>query len=317
MLARAATGFVVTMIMALPPARGLVMRTLWAGTCKLRGISTACGAAAERAPRVRRDRRRRPVNPEMNSRRSAAECVPGAEKRDYFKRKVALYICYDGSAYAGLQKNEGVTTVAEVLETALFRAGAIRESNYGDLGKVGWSVSARTDKGVSAASNVVALKAAFPLSSQGGMVGDAKCIDFGELAAAVNAELPMDIRVLGAAKPTSSFSAKDACAGRRYEYLLPCEALASKGEALERFAKILGQYEGTHSYHNFTVGKEHRIPPPAPATRFITLCTCGTERVTIERDGVQMQFARILVQGQVGLTHCFLFVDALIRGNRN
>lgn len=35
------------------------------------------------------------------------------------------------------------------LETAIFKAGGILDSNYGDLQKVGWARSSRTDKGVS------------------------------------------------------------------------------------------------------------------------------------------------------------------------
>lgn len=305
MLAFAAFGLCFAMIIALPPARALALRAFATGVSPLRGLGAGGGSAvvpveAASAPRVRRDRRRRAPGAEMSTRRRAADAVAGAEKRDHFKRKVALYVCYDGSAYAGLQKNEGVSTVGDVLETALFRAGAIRESNFGDLGKVGWTVSARTDKGVSAASNVVAFKAAFPRKGDESDDMAAKEIDFSTLVAAVNKELPPDVRVLGAAKPTSSFSAKDACAGRRYEYLLPCEALAGGSGELSKLATILRQYEGTHSYHNFTVGKEHRIPPPPPATRFITLCTCKEKPVVIQSDdGVQKEFARILVQGQV------------------
>ena len=35
------------------------------------------------------------------------------------------------------------------LETAIFKAGGIRDSNYGDLHKIDWARSSRTDKGVS------------------------------------------------------------------------------------------------------------------------------------------------------------------------
>lgn len=34
------------------------------------------------------------------------------------------------------------------LETAIYKAGGIRESNFGDLHKIGWARSSRTDKGV-------------------------------------------------------------------------------------------------------------------------------------------------------------------------
>jgi tRNA pseudouridine38-40 synthase len=38
--------------------------------------------------------------------------------------------------------------IESVLESAIFKAGGILESNYGKLQKVGWERSSRTDKGV-------------------------------------------------------------------------------------------------------------------------------------------------------------------------
>jgi tRNA U38,U39,U40 pseudouridine synthase TruA len=39
-------------------------------------------------------------------------------------------------------------TIEQVLETAIFKAGLIKESNYGCFSKVNWSRASRTDKGV-------------------------------------------------------------------------------------------------------------------------------------------------------------------------
>lgn len=35
------------------------------------------------------------------------------------------------------------------MENAIFKAGGIRDSNFGNLHKIGWARSSRTDKGVS------------------------------------------------------------------------------------------------------------------------------------------------------------------------
>lgn len=35
------------------------------------------------------------------------------------------------------------------LENAIYKAGGIKDSNFGDLNKIGWARSSRTDKGVS------------------------------------------------------------------------------------------------------------------------------------------------------------------------
>ena len=75
------------------------------------------------------------------------------------KRKVALFFGYVGAGYSGFQRNPGVEAVEDVLEGALHAAGGVSAHNLGDLSKLSWSRAARTDKGVSAVGQVVALKA--------------------------------------------------------------------------------------------------------------------------------------------------------------
>lgn len=42
-----------------------------------------------------------------------------------------------------------IVAIEGELEVALYKAGGIRDSNFGDLHKIGWARSSRTDKGVS------------------------------------------------------------------------------------------------------------------------------------------------------------------------
>ena len=73
--------------------------------------------------------------------------------------KLALLVGYRGAEYFGLQRQSdaaGLPTIEAELQRALEAAGAVRAENAGDLSKIGWSRSARTDKRVSAARNVVA-----------------------------------------------------------------------------------------------------------------------------------------------------------------
>lgn len=297
--------FGTTMIVALPVSRGFFSRALQRNGARkspapLQQQTSSDGTESVRAHRART---------RMSTRRGPVE--PGAVPRNYYKRKTALYVAYEGSKYAGFQQNDGVLTVADVLEQALHRTGGIRESDLRTLSKVGWVVAARTDKGVSAASNCVSFKAAFPrqleepnVSEHGGDPTRPELSpNFAEFVSALNRELPPDVRVLGAAKPTSSFSAKDCCSGRRYEYLLPLSALLH-GEDLSDFNEILRQFEGTHPFHNFTIGNEHRLPPPANAKRYITMSSCMGEPVAIVgADGRESRFVRILVQGQSFMLH--------------
>jgi len=59
---------------------------------------------------------------------------------DRKKRRAALVFGYVGTRYFGLQKSleerDDLQTIEGVLEKALYKAGYIRESNYGDLDKV-------------------------------------------------------------------------------------------------------------------------------------------------------------------------------------
>jgi tRNA pseudouridine38-40 synthase len=88
--------------------------------------------------------------------RGPATTAP-ADPNKPVKRKVALHVGYVGSAYKGLQINriEGVPTIEEELERAIYKAGGIAESNFGELNKVKWSRSSRTDKGVHSLATVV------------------------------------------------------------------------------------------------------------------------------------------------------------------
>lgn len=71
------------------------------------------------------------------------------------KRKVAMVAGYSGTGYSGVQLNAHVHTIEHELRDAVFRVGAMRESNFEDLGKIDWSRSSRTDKGVHAGCIVV------------------------------------------------------------------------------------------------------------------------------------------------------------------
>ena len=71
------------------------------------------------------------------------------------KRKVAIVGGYKGTGYHGLQLNNNVNTIEDEIRRAVFEAGAMRESNFEDLGKIDWARSSRTDKGVHASCIVV------------------------------------------------------------------------------------------------------------------------------------------------------------------
>jgi tRNA pseudouridine38-40 synthase len=137
------------------------------------------------------------------------------------KRKVALAVMYRGSAYCGLQLQNGAgqagqPTVERELMDAVYAAGGISKENMNDTQKIKWQRAARTDKGVHAAGNILSLM----------MICDgpppATCHSQStDIVERINAHLPEDIRVIAAPRVLGGFHAKYDCTSRVYEYILP------------------------------------------------------------------------------------------------
>ncbi|KAL0074542.1 pseudouridine synthase [Phycomyces blakesleeanus] len=214
----------------------------------------------------------------------------------YPKKKVALLIGFCGTGYQGMQMNKDAKTIEGALFDAMVKVGAISKANSEDASKINWMRTARTDKGVHAACNVVSCKMAFPVE---------------DMTPLINAELPEQIRVWNYVQTARSFHAKVACDSRIYEYLLPSYAFAPPKkyiltteptsdtdvmvsgdngqtkryvarstaeelatldsyridqDTLERFREALSMFVGTHNFHNYTIG---RSPTDNSSNRYI------------------------------------------------
>ncbi|KAF0934780.1 hypothetical protein E2562_028635 [Oryza meyeriana var. granulata] len=128
----------------------------------------------------------------------------------YKRRKVAILLGYCGAGYQGMQKNPGARTIEGDLEEALYQAGAVPEANRAAPRRYDWARAARTDKGVSAAAQVVSGRL---------------YVDPPVFTDRLNSQLAPQIRVFGYVRVTNSFNAKKFCDRRRYVYLLPVFAL--------------------------------------------------------------------------------------------
>lgn len=187
----------------------------------------------------------------------------GEKPRRYKKRKVAIFVAYSGVGYQGMQRNPGAITIEGELEEALFRAGAIAQSNFGDPKKIDWMRAARTDKGVSAVGQVVSAKL---------------FIDPPGLVERVNSYLPKQVRMFGYKRVIHTFSAKNLCDRRRYEYCLPVFA----------FDPNAHQYKGSSE-----------AGPPALSTGVKNLCngeSVGNDGVHIDRATVDVVTANASVE---------------------
>ena len=150
----------------------------------------------------------------------------------------AFRIAYDGTDYYGYQRQPDVPTVEDSIFDAL-RALEVLEP---DADKPdGYAAAGRTDAGVSALAQTIALEGPHWLTPR-----------------AVNAELPADVRVWASADAPEGFHATHHASRRTYTYHLyaPPNGPATLEETAviddERFRTACGALSGTHDLHNLT-----------------------------------------------------------------
>ncbi|XP_065880404.1 putative tRNA pseudouridine synthase [Euphorbia lathyris] len=188
------------------------------------------------------------------------------------KKKVVLRVGYVGTDYRGLQKQldeHSTSTIEEELENAIFKAGGIRESNYGKLHKVAWTRSSRTDKGVHSLATMITMKMEIPESAWKEDPNGTALAEF------VNYHLPDSIRVFSILPSQKSFDARRECELRKYSYLLPAETIgieshfttAEIDDHISDFNNILNAFEGEHPFHNYTIRSKYRTQIRSTKTR--------------------------------------------------
>ena len=159
---------------------------------------------------------------------------------------------------------DSVITIEAVFEDALYKAGMIRESNYGNLEKIGWARCSRTDKGVHAVRNVVSAKCEIQLDDIDENTSHSQI-----LKDRINAALPNDIQLFEVTRVGKSFRPREICGYREYEYLIPLDMLrpigSPKGDPFDeevvigKLQEVLKMYEGTNNFHNFTKLKSREL----------------------------------------------------------
>jgi len=127
--------------------------------------------------------------------------------------RLALRLAYLGGAFAGWQRQPSARTVQGVLEHAL-------ETLYRHPVRV--VGAGRTDAGVHAAGQVAHFDPPLSIPATG-------------VAAALNAILPPDVRVLGARIVAAGFDARRSARAKRYRYRLAWGATLPPWEALRRW----------------------------------------------------------------------------------
>ncbi|CAH0760516.1 unnamed protein product [Diatraea saccharalis] len=207
------------------------------------------------------------------------------------KKKMALLLGYCGVDYYGMQRNPGVRTIEEDLFKAMLDAKYVTEDDFNNQQNTQFQRSSRTDKGVSAARQVVSLK--LPLEAN---------------IEEINRRLPESIRIFGMKRVTNKFNSKVKCDARTYSYTLPTYTFEPNvvtneerklyritPEKLEEVNRILSNYKGTKCYHNFTEKKHYHDPS---SSRY--MLSFNVEKVFVQSD---MEFAVLLVKGQSFMLH--------------
>jgi len=221
------------------------------------------------------------------------------------RRKFAILMGYSGTGYYGMQRNPNTKTIEEDLFKALLDCNFINQECYTQVQNMQFQRAARTDKGVSAARQVISLK-----------LGENFEID------KVNEKLSESIRVFAFKRVTKGFNSKTQCDGRTYIYILPTVAFADQSdstdqksyrltdEKLKSINESLKFFEGTKKFHNFTSKKKPNDPS---AKRFIRSFTCEAPFI---RNGVE--FCVMKVYGQSFMMHQIRkmvgLILAIIRG---
>lgn len=109
-------------------------------------------------------------------------------------------------------------TIEDEVVDALVKINAIPQNHADEMYKMSFQRAARTDKGVSAARNLLSLKME---------------LDENETLPKLNALLPKQIRVFGYNKVTQSFDCKTNCEARTYIYVLPSFAFCPLEEVTD------------------------------------------------------------------------------------
>lgn len=117
---------------------------------------------------------------------------------DEAPRTVALTLAYEGTAFAGWQRQPGVRTVQAALEDAL---AAIDEQPVTAV------AAGRTDAGVHALGQVVSARMASRLSPA-------------VLARAINVRLPEDMRIVSVSEAAPGFDARRDARAKAYQYTI-------------------------------------------------------------------------------------------------
>ncbi len=162
--------------------------------------------------------------------------------------KYRARLAFDGTAYAGWQRQSNALGIQQVIEEALERIDRAPVRIYG---------SSRTDAGVHARGFVIHffLEHAIPAKN---------------ITRAVNAQLPEAIRFLSVARASEAFDARLSAKGKEYRYhvyqaaieppwLVPYWTFCHRTLSLEAMQKAASYFVGSHDFAPFAANPDRPL----------------------------------------------------------
>ena len=156
-------------------------------------------------------------------------------------RKYALKVCYIGANYDGMScQNPNDNSVEEYIFKVMHAMSLVPRAYPADPS---FTRAGRTDKGVSAMGNVIALNLRTNIPKGEVVDHDVKEMEYCKM---LNNLLPDDIRMVGCEAVAPDFNARYWCKSRKYKYFFARGCLD-----LEAMDVAVRHFEGTHNFINY------------------------------------------------------------------
>lgn len=199
--------------------------------------------------------------------------------------KIKAIVAYDGSNYAGWQKQINALGIQEIFESAL-------EKIHHEPSEV--VASGRTDAKVHAKGQVVHFKGREGISPL-------------QYQKALNGILPLDIRIVRCENADENFHARFSATGKRYRYICSYDSLDPfqfkyknivQGRLdVEKIKEAIPYFIGTHDFTSFS---SHKIDPRKPRKKTIYQIDFFEDGQDLYFDFIGTGFLRYQVRMMVG-----------------
>lgn len=199
-------------------------------------------------------------------------------------RNIKLTLEYDGTAYNGFQRQDGLPTIQAELERAV---AIITKARSGVIG------AGRTDAGVHARGQVASFRTEARMPAE-------------KFAPALNSVLARDIRVLAAEEVPLGFHARYDARSKTYEYTIdtrPVPSVFLRKYAhhvpfaldLEAMQRACSYLVGPHDFRSFAAAHGGAKTFTRDVKRLLPESDGDLVRMTVEADGFLYNMVRIMV----------------------